>query len=158
MSHRSCPGKVTPFRSFKLLQDFLRRRQLYTLFLLPNIKDVHPKTPCCHFQIRCRARSSVITGTMWELPKNSCGTISQGSLSPVGLEARLDRQHSSAQLSTSWEGTGLTCMDHWSSRYNRLLARTGADEQTAKSTVGSNSNSQRWSFTRLVFHMWWIGD
>lgn len=97
MSHRSCPGKATPFRSFKLLQDFLRRRLLYTLFLLPNIKDVHPKTPCCHFQIRCRARSSVITDTMWELPKNSCGTISQGSLSPVGLEARLDRQHSSAQ-------------------------------------------------------------
>lgn len=103
MSHRSCPGKVTPFRSFKLLQDFLRRRQLYTLFLLPNIKDVHPKTPCCHFQIRCRARSSVITGTMWELPKNSCRTISQGKFVPRGPGGQAGQ---TAQLSTAQHKLG----------------------------------------------------
>lgn len=55
---------VTPFLSSKLLQDFLVRKQLCTLFLLSNIKDINTKTSFC----------TVGATTKWELPGFSVRT------------------------------------------------------------------------------------
>lgn len=110
-AHHADPahGKFTPFWSFKLLQDFCTRKQLYTLFLLPNIKDVHTRTHCCHFQKRCRA----CRGYHHRYPVGAAQKIlwdnQPGKFVPCGPEGQGGH---SAQLSTGWELTGLTCKDH----------------------------------------------
>lgn len=56
-------ARVTPFWSFELLQDFLRRKQLHSSLLLSNTKDVDMRTSCCASRQRQGHTSGVTTST-----------------------------------------------------------------------------------------------
>ena len=60
--------------------DFLTRKQPYTLFLLPNRKDVHTRSSCFFREVAGHAEG-IITGSKRKLPAGSSGTVKQFSLS-----------------------------------------------------------------------------